>query len=158
MSSKEGEGSTFRLYFPQMNEPSPGRDVDAPTQQNHKGSEGILIVEDDAIVREYLISILSMQGYFVLSASDYDEALKAFHSETKRIDLLISDVVLPGKSGKEISEELNRLDPALKVVFMSGYTEEAIVNHQVVDEGITLLQKPFTSDVLLTTVRETLDA
>lgn len=121
------------------------------------GTETILLVEDEATVRQLVMSMLQPLGYTVLQASNGIEA-QVFDAEySVAIDLLITDVVMPQISGRQVAEHLKSSRPDMKVLFISGYTDNAIVHHGVLDAGVAFLQKPFTPDVLARKVREVLD-
>ena len=117
----------------------------------------ILVVEDEPAVREIACAILSDLGYRVLEAADGEEALRVFGQNTTAIDLLLTDVVLPGKvRGRELSERVLALRPDVRVLFMSGYTENSIVHHGRLDDGVHLLGKPFKREQLALKVAEVL--
>jgi len=120
------------------------------------GSETILVVEDDGGLRELARRLLHRQGYTVLLAANADEALGLIEKE-KAIDLLLTDVVMPGASGPELTRRIVELRPSMKVIYMSGYTEESIVRHGVLNPGIAFVHKPFTSETLGRKIREALD-
>jgi PAS domain S-box-containing protein len=153
--STPGEGTTFSLYFPQTTAPI------AKTQETRtvsaRGSETILLVEDESSVRALAAEVLRRNGYHVLTADHGDGALEVAEATTDPIHLLLTDVVMRGMSGKELANRLLTTRPDTRVLFMSGYTDEAIVHHGVLDEGTEFLQKPFTRDVLMQRVRQVLD-
>jgi DNA-binding NtrC family response regulator len=123
-----------------------------------KGTETILAVEDEIEVRKLVAEILKGQGYEVIEASDGEEAVKVARENIgKKIHLLLTDVVMPGMSGRELAVALGLQHPNIKVLYMSGYTNNAIVNHGVLEEGVNYIQKPFTLDALARKVREVLD-
>ena len=124
--------------------------------QPHIGNESILVVEDDELVRSYVISQLEFMGYQVISASNGNEAMEIILSDAK-IDLLFTDVVMPGgMNGRELSDKAMRIRPKLKVLFTSGYTENSIVHHGRLDPGVMLLSKPYSRDELTTKIRKSL--
>ena len=123
-----------------------------------RGSETILLVEDEDVVRGLATHILEDAGYKVIKAKGGAEAIQLCTSRTGRIDLLLTDVVMPETSGKEVAERVTALMPHLKVLFMSGYTDEAIVHHGVLDSNVEFIQKPFTPFGLSKKVREVLDS
>jgi signal transduction histidine kinase/DNA-binding response OmpR family regulator len=155
--SEVGEGTTVKLYFPRYlggaRADEVGAEADAP-----RGSVGevVLLVEDNDDVRSYSAMILSELGYGVVEAADADAAL-AVLSGDQRIDLLFTDVVLPGRSGRALADEAEKLRPGLKVLFTTGYSRNAIVHHGRLDAGVQLITKPFTFDQLAARVRDTLD-
>ncbi len=155
--SETGLGTTFKVYLPRLDrtvEVSPPGDALAPLPQ---GTETILLVEDEEMIRKAAREILEDNGYRVLEASGGDEALMICREHKARIQLLMTDVVMPHMNGRELAERLVSLRPKLKVLYMSGYTDDAIVHHGVLDEGIAFLEKPFTAKALTHKVRELLD-
>ena len=155
--SEPGLGTTFRLYFPaEIGAASPG---DSATQVAELvgGSETILLVEDEAAVRAAASEVLRRLGYIVLAAQSAEDAIATLTGHHSRVDLVISDVVMPRKDGPTLVAELRRLRPGLKALLMSGYTGDAIASRGVRESGIRLLEKPFTVDLLGRTVREVLD-
>lgn len=121
------------------------------------GTETVLVVEDSPMVRDLVCEILTIYGYFVLPAVDGEEALKIWDSDRDRIDMVLSDVVMPGMSGPELTERILANDPAAKVLFMSGYSEEWIIQHRRVGGEFALIQKPFSPEGLARKVRAVLD-
>jgi len=154
--SEPGAGSTFKIHLPRCTEPAV-RPTPAPRRPAPRGSEVVLAVEDDPQVREFTLRALREGGYRVLSAADGREALALSRSTPDRIHLLLTDVVMPEASGRELATELSRERPDLRVLFVSGYTQNAIVHHGVLDAGINYLAKPYTATLLLERVREVLD-
>ena len=156
--SEPGRGTTFKIYLPWVEgavdtvEPgvAPARDV--------RGSETILLVEDDVGIRRLVRQVLAERGYWVLEAIHGTHAIQISEQHTVPIHLLVTDVVMPGMSGRELAEHLKPSRPNMKVLFMSGYTDKAIVHHGELDPGTAFLQKPFTPDALARKVREVLDA
>lgn len=156
--SEPGHGSTFRVYLPAADvTPTAGNPVQS-VAKHARGQETILIVEDEDIVRDLATEVLEILGYTVLQASNPDEALSVAEEQGEEIDLVLMDVVLPQMDGKQLFSRLAQTAPNLKVLHMSGYTNNAIVHHGVLAKGARLLQKPFTMDALSTKVREALDA
>ena len=154
--SEVGHGTTFKVYLPVV-ESQVSAEAEAPAPQVQRGSETILLVEDEEAVRVLLQDILEAEGYTVLVAPNGHEALHACEQRGGPIHLLLTDVVMPGMSGRELVERLTERCAAAKVLYMSGYTDDAVVRHGVLDEGVNFLQKPFTPDAVLRKVRETLD-
>lgn len=156
--SEVGEGTTFKIYLPEVEvvDSSPSQIQDSIVLTH--STETILLVEDEASVRELAARVLRGQGCTVLEATHGSEALRVASELSGTIDLLLSDVVLPQMSGKALAEHLEALYPALKVVFMSGYTDNAIVHHGRLDDGVQFIQKPFTPDELVRKIRSVLDA
>jgi len=155
--SEPGQGTMFKIFLPLAGGVDEIRD-DRPTEVvDYRGSETILLVEDAVPLGELARTILQSHGYKVLSASDGFEALHIANQQKSTIQLLLTDVVMPGMSGRELSERLTKLRPDTKVVYMSGYTDDAIVRHGVLTPDLTILQKPFTQKALLQKVRSVLD-
>lgn len=150
-----GKGSSFHVYLPTVEErPSAGvRAVDAEVSG---GSETILVVEDEVLVRDLVTKFLQGQGYRVLSAARGSQAIELAQGSA-RIDLLLSDVILPSLNGRQIYEQLSAGRPELRVLFMSGYTENLIAPHGVLEEGFHFVQKPFSLRELAQKIREALD-
>src|SRR5215469_3440435 len=126
-------------------------------KETRRGSETILLVEDEKGVRDLAHEYLTQEGYEVLEAQNAEDALKLAHNHTGAIQLLFTDVVMAGMSGRQLAEEMQKLRPEIRVLYMSGYTDEAIVHHGLLGRGMVLLQKPFTLNSLAMKVRETLD-
>jgi PAS domain S-box-containing protein len=151
--SEEGHGTTVKLYLPraQEHESSPRRGHD---RVNQGGTESILVVEDDALVREYVVAQLKSLGYRVTSAANAIEALSALEKDTT-IDILFTDVIMPGPmNGRQLADEAVRRMPSLKVVYTSGYTENAIVHQGRLDAGVVLLSKPYRKSDLARIIRQ----
>jgi len=158
VDSEEGQGATFKIYLPRIREvihPPDHPQVDAKMLG---GSETILLVEDEVGVRELARRVLAERGYTVLAAPNGQTALDLATHHPDPIHLLLSDVVMPGISGRALAEQLHQTRPDLKVLFMSGYTDEAIAQHGILAPGVSLLQKPFSLTSLARKVREVLDS
>jgi CheY-like chemotaxis protein len=155
--SELGVGTTFKVYLPRVDEPVAPVAAPSPATGSLHGTERILVVEDEDAVRQLVSRVLQRRGYTVLTASTPAEAVEISQRETQAIDLLISDVVLPQMSGRVLSEQIVANQPGIKVLYMSGYTDNAIVHHGVLDAGTPFLQKPFTPDALARKVREVLN-
>ncbi len=121
------------------------------------GKETILLVEDEEFVRNVTSEVLQLSGYEVIEAVDAESGLTLFHRNRCRIDMLLTDVVMPGMNGHDLAKKLLTASPRLKVIFMSGYTENAVTRERLSDPRLVYLQKPFTLDVLTRKVREVLD-
>jgi two-component system cell cycle sensor histidine kinase/response regulator CckA len=150
----------FKVYFPRAHEPKTG--VTARRQAPHipvGGRETILVIEDDASLRRFTCRILRDLGYTVLEASRGEEALGllADSDSEQRVDLVLTDVIMPGITGRTLERRLRELAPHLRIVFTSGYTDDAIVHHGVLDEGTNFIQKPFTPAALGDKIRGVLD-
>jgi PAS domain S-box-containing protein len=155
--SEPGRGTTFKVYLPQANESCPARDPLAPAPELLSGTETVLIVEDEDAVRQLTQQVLKANGYTVLEASNPNDALGLAASFREQIHLLISDVVMPGMNGGALVSHLSQLRPTTRVLYISGYAEDAIVQHGILDSGTPFLPKPFTPDGLLRKVRKVLD-
>jgi two-component system, cell cycle sensor histidine kinase and response regulator CckA len=157
--SEPGHGTTFKIYLPRIDE-SVEPLAQAPDENvSPHGSETILLVEDETSVRELAARALREHGYTVLEASQPDEALAVASAQPpESIQLLLTDVVMPRMSGKALAEELVKLRPGLKTLFISGYTDNAIVHHGRLDPGVAFLPKPFSPATLARKVREILDS
>ena len=156
--SEPDKGATFKIYLPRVDEPLKEIRERFLSDEIPRGSETILTVEDEEKVRKLTVQILKGQGYTVLEASHGEEAMKVANKHSgNRIHLLLTDVVMPGISGSELAKSLGLLLPKMKVLYMSGYTDNAIVHHGVLDEEVNYIQKPFTVDALARKVREVLD-
>ena len=159
VASEIGQGATFVIHLPRCDDPLPLPRVSLrPTQPRVQASATILLVEDEAQVRKLMRAILVAAGYRVLDAAGPLEALRQSEQFNEEIQLLVTDVVMPTMSGRELAELLQRTRHQTKVLYLSGYTEDAIAQHGVLDSNIVLLQKPVTPDVLLERVREVLEA
>jgi CheY-like chemotaxis protein len=154
--SELGRGTSFKVYFPRAAATEMVVDAPAPVARPRAGTQTVLVVEDEDGLRRLAKRLLQRQGYNVLIAADADEALRLFE-ENPSIDVLLTDVVMPGTSGPELTRALAERRPGLKVVYMSGYTENAIVHHGVLKPGVAFIHKPFTSDTLSRKIREVLD-
>src|SRR5450755_2653978 len=156
--SEVGEGTTIKIYLPRS-DAAPGavRESNLPVVVGSPGSETILVVEDEADVRSYLVETLQVLNYRVREAPDGVTALAQFDSDPFRIDLLLTDLVMPGIHGRQLADELHYRQPDLRVLFMTGYSRNAIVHQGRLDSGVSLLQKPLTQVVLATKIRDILD-
>jgi PAS domain S-box-containing protein len=156
VTSEVGGGTSFTMYFPRADVVKTVVGVRRRTQIR-AGAPTVLVVEDSEGLRALAGRLLERQGYKVLAAANADEARRLF-DENPSIDVILTDVAMPGASGAELTRRLVAQRPALKVIYMSGYTEETIVHHGVLDPGIAFLHKPFTSETLGRKVREVLDS
>jgi len=155
--SEPGRGTTFKIYLPQVEEPAKMsvQRLDAP--ELPRGTETVLLVEDDPALREMAGTLLRRLGYTVFAAANGIEALSLCHErETGRINLLFTDVVMPHMSGKELAARMRALYPDTRILFTSAYTESAIVHQGALDQGVALLQKPYSPSALAQKLREVL--
>jgi PAS domain S-box-containing protein len=155
--SEPGRGTTFKIYLARVDEPAerlPKLTISANTV---RGTETILLVEDNEQVRELTHAVLASRGYSVLVAENGQTVQKICAQHKEDIDLLLTDVVMPGVSGREVAKLVTARWPGVKVLFMSGYTENSIIHHGVLDDGTFFLAKPFTPSALTNRVREVLD-
>ncbi|MCF8144244.1 MAG: PAS domain S-box protein [Deltaproteobacteria bacterium] len=155
--SEPGQGSTFKIYLPRVKRDIKAEKKEQPPVENLRGSETVLIVEDDNSIRKLAQKSLQPHGYRVLVAENGEDALRTSKEHGGPIDLIVTDVVMPKMSGKETAERLQALHPQMKVIYMSGYTDDAIVRHGVLAPGLNFLEKPFSPGGLARKVREVLD-
>ncbi len=155
--SEPGRGTTFKVYLPRHTDASTAEVPRLPDVTSLTGNETVLLVEDDPQVRAAARGILRRAGYYVLEARNAGEALLTCERHPQRIHLLLTDVVMPQLSGVELAHRLTAMRPELKVVCMSGYTDEAVLRHGVIDSSLLFVQKPLTPEALLTKVRQALD-
>jgi two-component system cell cycle sensor histidine kinase/response regulator CckA len=156
--SEPDHGSVFKVYLPMVEATSGERLEPLEAPASSRGTETILVVEDDTGVRGFVRAVLEAQGYRVLFAAKPSEALDVAGEHEGQIRLLLTDVVMPGMSGVELARRLTDLEPGLKVLFVSGYTENTIVHHGVLNPGVSFLPKPFSADALALRVRQELDS
>jgi two-component system, cell cycle sensor histidine kinase and response regulator CckA len=157
VASAVGEGTTFRVYFPRVAPAEEDRAWVQAVDEATEGSEIVLLVEDSPEVRGFVHQALTVRGYTVLEATGPEEALATVRARQGRIDLLLTDVVMPGMSGPALAQQLTRLHPGLKVLFMSGYTEESAVRYGVLEHSLNFIQKPFRPDALSRRIRQIMD-
>ncbi len=155
--SEPGRGSTFKVYLPRVFEPAQV-EATTPTPTESRGHETILLVEDESALLAVTRRILERAGYTVLTAARPEDAMRALSSHEGPVHALITDVVLPGMRGPDLAERLREARPDMRVLFMSGYTANAIVHQGVLDEGTNFLNKPFAATELTAKVRQILDA
>ena len=156
--SEVGLGSVFKIYLPRVVQA--GETVVSPPEvklASFQGTETILVVEDEDMLRDLVKELAEEEGYKILIANDGEDALAVVNSYTEPIHLLLTDVVMPKMSGKELADLLSVQRPTTKILFMSGYTDETIGHHGILDEGINYINKPFSSESLLMKIREVLD-
>jgi CheY-like chemotaxis protein len=161
VASEPGRGASFSIFLPVADQPrgaseEPGSDASDGEAQAERGRETILLVEDEDIVRRLIGQVLVSHGYRVVEAGSGAEALEAIVNHQGHIDLLLTDVVMTGMSGRELAEKLADLLPDLKVLYMSGYTDDAILRHGVFHKSAAFLGKPFSPGVLVRKLVEVL--
>ncbi|MFN0166475.1 MAG: PAS domain S-box protein [Bryobacteraceae bacterium] len=157
VDSEVGNGSSFRVYLPRHIEPGSDSLLAGPEARPVSGNESILLVEDEPDVRRVIREMLKRQGYQVVEAADAESALEFVREHQGKIDLLVTDVVIPGANGRELAAQLRAMRPDLRVLYISGYTDDAILQNRILSPGVLFLQKPFTPDLLARKVREALD-
>lgn len=155
--SEPGQGTTFKIYFARVDEPVEEFQEKMRVAEVPKGEETVLIVEDDEAVRKLAVKALERKGYRVLVSQHAEEALNLCKQCKEPIHLILTDVIMPQMSGRHLAESLKEVRQDFKVLYMSGYTDDAIVHHGVLEKGMNFIQKPFTIDGLASKVREVLD-
>jgi CheY-like chemotaxis protein len=153
--SEPDKGTSFKVYLPRAEVVETEVPAQLPVVRPYTGAHAVLVVDDALELRELAVKLLKRQGFMVLAAANVDEALLLLERNAS-IDVLLTDVVMPGVSGVELSRRLLLKRPALKVIYMSGYTEDAIVQRGVLEPGIAFLNKPFSSETLGQKIREVL--
>ena len=156
--SEVGRGTTFKVYLPRTDE---REEAEAPAPVDTRalqGAETVLLVEDEDLVRTFVSKVLTRRGYTVHAIADPAKALAYAQDHSGTIDLVFSDVVLPNMSGQTMVTQMRRNHPEARVLYMSGYADNAIVHHGMLDAGTAFLQKPFSADALARKVRDVLDA
>lgn len=157
LSSEVGKGTTIKIYFPQAEGATSDPATESKPHSDLKGMETVLLVEDEAAVRALASRILRDRGYNVLEATDGAEALRVSQEYASEIHLVLTDVVMPGMGGKALVSRIQEMRPKIKALFISGYTDDAISHHGILDSGVAFLQKPFTLESLVRKVRDVLD-
>ena len=155
--SEVGLGTTFRVFLPRVDEPVTHPEKRAAPAPIHPGDETVLLVEDEPEVRSLVQRILKTQGYTVVTAANPDEAIAVAREFKGTIQVMVTDVVMPGMSGLQLAERLMPTRPNMRVLFVSGYTHDTIGHQGVLDPGTAFLQKPFTPNALARKVREVLE-
>lgn len=156
--SEPARGTVFKVYLPLAAETQGGPTAAPVRAALPRGSETILIVEDEPQIRNLAFDCLVQYGYDVISSANGVEALELMESLTRPVDLVLTDVVMPKLSGRELSERIHAKQPSAKVMFMSGYTNDSVVNHGILDGASWFIQKPFTLESLVSRVRQVLDS
>jgi CheY-like chemotaxis protein len=160
VDSEPGHGTTFTIYLPRVREAASPPKEAAPAGRiaSPSYSKTVLLVEDSDTVRELTRNILELTGYDVLEAGSPEDAIRLCESHEGEIHLLLTDVVMPGMSGRDLSDRLRPGRPAMKVLYMSGYTDEAIVDHGILDAGIHFIPKPFSPASMSQKILEVLNS
>jgi two-component system cell cycle sensor histidine kinase/response regulator CckA len=149
-------GTTFKVYFPRPDASDVVAEASPPVSRSRRGTETVLVVEDEEGLRELTRRLLEQHGYRVLVAANAGQALRLFERHGT-IDVLLTDVVMSGASGQKLASRMAERRPELKVIYMSGYTEDADVLRDILDPAVAFLPKPFTSEELGAKMREVLD-
>jgi two-component system, cell cycle sensor histidine kinase and response regulator CckA len=157
VESAQGQGSAFKIFIPRAESAAALSDSKEATEELSAGTETILLVEDDPLVRRLSLEVLSQQGYAVLEASDGVEALQAAQAHCSEIHLLLTDVVMPNMGVEELTSQLKAVCPNIKILFTSGYADDAIVRQGVLEPEVEFMEKPFGPAELLNRVRQVLD-
>jgi PAS domain S-box-containing protein len=155
--SEVGEGTTIRIYLPRMTHETASTESDAQLLAASSGGETILVVEDDPAVLEYIVEVLTGLNYAVLYAENGRVALEYIHNPSIHLDLLLTDVVMPGMNGRELADQARQKRPQMKVLFMTGYSQNAVVHHGRLDPGVNLIQKPLSESQLANRIRDVLE-
>ena len=156
MTEAKRQGARFTIYLP-VAEGEASPDAGAAPGRAARGTETVLLVEDDPAVRLLAEEALTRLGYVVLTAADGHQAVRLAEGRSGSIDLLLTDVVMPNGGGRQVAESLTATDPGLRVMYMSGYTDDEVLRHGVQQSQIPFIQKPFTAEDLARKVREVLD-
>jgi CheY-like chemotaxis protein len=155
--SEPGQGTTFKLYFPRVAAPATAASS-APVEHETPATETILVVEDEKAVRDLTVRILKKIGHTVLAAANGAEAVEVSQAFPGSIALLLTDVVMPNMSGRQVADELLRTRPDMKVLYLSGYTDNTVVHHGVLEDGVEFLPKPFSREALAKKIRDVLSS
>ncbi|HVG39223.1 MAG TPA: response regulator, partial [Pyrinomonadaceae bacterium] len=155
--SEPGHGTTFKIYLPRAGDELAPGSAPLPAGQVQGGCETILVVEDEEIVRTLACEILRHHGYRVLVAAHGVEALNTCSDADVKIDLMLTDLIMPHMGGRELAERAGRLRPDLKILFTSGYTDDAIFHRAALEPGRAFIEKPFAPDALARKIRRVLD-
>ncbi len=155
--SEPEKGTCFKLYFPQVED-----EIERAAKSNHKsadihGVETVLVVEDEETLRDVTRIVLKQYGYTVLEAAHGEEAYQQFLAHRDQIDLIVTDVIMPGMNGRQLIEQVREIRAELKVLFMSGYTDDAFIKHEILKKEVAFIHKPFSPTQLLQKIRDLLD-
>jgi CheY-like chemotaxis protein len=157
VDSEIQQGSVFKIYFPSEERRVKKRKTKLADESDLKGNETILLVEDDDSVREVTTSALREYGYKVIPASNGEEAIRVYEEHKGKFDMLLTDVVMPLMSGRELAEKLSEKDSKLKILYFSGYTDDSIVRHGILSEGMQFIQKPYSHTELAKKIRSIIE-
>ncbi|MGH9390541.1 MAG: response regulator, partial [Vicinamibacteria bacterium] len=155
--SRPGQGTTFRVYLPRITRSGEPDGTTTPSESSNRGSETVLVVEDENTVRLVAVGSLRKAGYHVLEASDGEEALRVASANEGPIHLVLTDVLMPGIHGPALVKRLEERRPAIRALYMSGHADDALLHHGILEGGLSFLEKPFTRKELTKKVREVLD-
>jgi len=155
--SEKGKGTTFRIFLPLIASENKSESNSSNETSIKGGSETILLAEDNETLREINSKVLKSYGYTVISAEDGEEAITEFRKNKDIIDLIILDIIMPKKNGREVFDEAKQLKPEIKVLFTSGYPADLIAKQGVLEQGINFIPKPSPTDKILIKIREILD-
>ena len=156
VDSELGKGTTFRVYLPRTDARPRPPEAREPAKLQTRGTGTVLVVEDEQMLRGLVRSVLEKFGYRVLDAPDAEQALSLIEDTAASIDLLITDVVMPGMSGPELARQALRLRPTLRVLYMSGYTDDVVLQHGMLESTASFIGKPFTPEAIVKQVQEIL--
>jgi CheY-like chemotaxis protein len=156
--SEPDRGTMLKIYLPRVDQPTEVKGAEHRPRSVQRGTEMILLVEDDAQLRQLSASVLTHCGYKILVAGTPEEGLEIFKANHSDIRLLITDVIMPRMNGRQLAEQIVQISPDVRVLYISGYTNNAIVHYGVLDSGLWFLPKPFTLSALMAKVREVLDS
>ncbi len=157
VQSRPGHGTTFRIYLPQVATPAEQQVARPQAEDPARGTETILLVEDEDGVRALARGALERHGYTIIEACDGEDALARYVRHTGRVALLLTDIIMPRMSGPDLAQRIQAMQPDIRVLYISGYTDSTLVHESVATESVAFLQKPFTPDALARKVREVLD-
>ena len=155
--SEPGQGTTVKIYLPRVDETAESLRQTGEVEIAPRGTETVLLTEDEPAVRAVVQHVLERQGYTVLVAPNGNLALQLLEANPGEVHMLLTDVVMPGMSGRQLAAQFSARRPRARVLFMSGYTSDAVVGHDVLDPGVAYLQKPFSPEALARKVRRVLD-